>query len=87
MTGLVRAVVQSAVATGLAWGPVQAFIAWVGWDITSDNVEAALIPVVMGVFYALFDWLQRNPRVQRSAVLRLLVGSAMGGGKSPSYEP
>jgi hypothetical protein len=84
--GLFRTAIQSVTATVLAWGPVQWLIGVAGWEITSDNVEAMLWPVVMSVFYGLFDWLQQQPWVAANPVLRFVIGTAMGGGPRPSYE-
>ena len=84
--GLFRTFIQSITATLLAWGPVQWAIDSAGWNITSDNVEAALWPVVMAVFYALFDWLQRQTWVAANPILRFVIGTAMGGNARPTYQ-
>jgi hypothetical protein len=83
--GLFRTFIQSVTATVLTWGPVQWILDAAGWNITSDNVEAALWPIVMAVFYALFGWLQEQPVVQRSPLLRLIIGAPMGGNVTPTY--
>ena len=84
--GLFRTFIQSVTATLLTWGPAQWLIGVAGWEITSDNVEAMLWPVVMAVFYGLFDWLQRQAWVAANPVLRFVVGTAMGGSTRPGYE-
>lgn len=83
--GLFRTFIQAISATVLTWGPAQWLLDAAGWNVTSDNIEAMLWPVVMAVFYAMFDWLQRQPWVASNPVLRVLVGAAMGGNTRPDY--
>ena len=83
--GAIRSLVQAAVSAALAFGPAVAVIEWLGVDVTPAQATMALMPVVMGLYWAAGNAIQNNDRLMDIAPVRVLVGLAMGGSMAPNY--
>lgn len=55
-------------------------------NILSDALTSLIVSLVIGLYWLVFNWAQKSPKVQQNPILSLIVTILMGGSKSPTYE-
>lgn len=83
--GVIRSAVQVFVSAVLAYGPVAAVLDAIGLELTEGQVTAFLVPIVMGAYWYVGNFVQHMPAVQTNPVFRWVAAILMGGFDPPGY--